>query len=122
MSYTRVPLDTTPLAVREARAATRTWLRHIGRVAADHPAALVVTELVTNAVLHARGPIALHLWEQVNRIKVGVSDGSQAAAHRRQASETDKSGRGILIVERMSSSWGTDVNDAGKLTWAEIST
>ena len=56
MSYTRVPLDPTPLSVREARAATRRWLRHVGRSVAEHPATLVVSELVTNSVVHARDP------------------------------------------------------------------
>ena len=120
MSYTRVPLEATPMSVREARDATRRWLRHIGRSIAEHPAILVVSELVTNAVVHARGPIVLHLWDESDQVRVGVSDGSTTVASNEPIDPGASSGRGMHLVERFSTHWGTEVDATGKLTWAEI--
>src|SRR3954452_21706092 len=74
MSHAEFPLDSTPITVREARAATRSWLGNVGRSSAEHPASLVVSELVTNSAVHARGPIVLHLWDDVDSVRIGVSD------------------------------------------------
>ena len=75
-SYLRVPLVRSLVSGRRAREITLSWLLDAGRPGAAHIASLVVTELVTNAVLHAREPIALHLWRRDDGIRVGVSDGS----------------------------------------------
>jgi anti-sigma regulatory factor (Ser/Thr protein kinase) len=122
MSEIRVPLESSPMSVREARDATRRWLRDVGRPSSEHPVTLVVSELVTNSVRHARGPIVLHLWDQTDGVRVGVSDGSTNVALNEPARPDATGGRGLSLVERFSSSWGSDVNDTetGKLTWAEI--
>jgi anti-sigma regulatory factor (Ser/Thr protein kinase) len=121
MSYTRIPLESTPASVRHARQATTRWLHHVGRSAAEYRATVVVSELVTNAIVHARGPVALHLWNQRDRVKVGVSDGSTELACNRSPDAAASSGRGLHLVEGCASRWGSEVDGAGKITWAEIS-
>jgi hypothetical protein len=63
----------------------------------------------------------LHLWDRTDRVRVGVSDGSTAVAHREPELPGAKPGRGMQLVERFSSEWGSNVDDTGKLTWADIS-
>jgi len=120
MSYTWLSLDATPMSVREARQATRMFLQQVDRRMAEPAAALIVSELVTNSVVHARGPIVLHLWDEPDRVRVGVSDGSTAVACNEPSGPGVTSGRGMHLVERFSSHWGSDVHDTGKLTWADI--
>jgi len=120
MSDTQIPLDRATTSVREAREATQRWLRHLSRPAAEEPTALVVSELVTNSVVHACDPIALHLREESDHVRVGVSDGSTVACNDEPAGPDGTSGRGMRIVERIASRWGSEVSDVGKLTWADI--
>src|SRR5215218_4835872 len=120
MSYSQFPLDATPTSVREAREATRRWLRGIGRSLVESPAVIVVSELVTNSIVHARGPVELHLWDHIDHVRIGVSDGSTTIARNEPVPLGAISGRGMRLVERFSSHWGSDVGDSGKLTWADI--
>jgi anti-sigma regulatory factor (Ser/Thr protein kinase) len=109
-----------PVSVRVARDATRRWLHEHGHSAAEPDAALVVSELVTNSVLHARAPIALHLWDRNDTLRFGVSDGSTVVACNEPSEPGGTSGRGMRIIESACSSWGSEVNGVGKLTWADI--
>jgi len=122
MSYTRLRLDSTPTSIREAREATRAWLRNVGRSVAEHPAALIVSELVTNALEHGRGPIVLHLCDQTDRVRIGVSDGSPTVAYLQPRRRDGRAGHGMYIVERLSLNWGSEISETGKTTWAEIPT
>ena len=84
---------------------------------------LAVSELVTNATLHAVGPgCTLHvLVLPPDRIKVIVADTD--TLHRavpRVATGTDEDGRGLKIVARLAGCWGTFHDAVGKETWAQF--
>jgi two-component sensor histidine kinase len=120
-SYLCVPLPRSPTSGRRARQVVLSWLIDVGRANAGHVAALVVTELVTNAVIHGAEPISLHLWLGRDGVRLGVSDGNAELAVPRAAGPTASHGRGLHIVNRLASRWGSEARDQGKLTWAEIS-
>jgi len=122
VAYMRMALDVEPASVRVAREATRRWFRNHGHAAAEPAAALVVSELVANSILHACAPIALHLRDRRNAVRLGVSDGSTAVACNEPTEPGATSGRGMQIIERSCTRWGSEVDGAGKLTWADIPT
>jgi PAS domain S-box-containing protein len=79
---------------------------------------LVVSELVTNAIRHAEGPIRLRLIRDRTLI-CEVSDGSETAPHLRRARVFDEGGRGLLLVAQLTRNWGTRYTPHGKTIWAE---
>src|SRR4051812_10501667 len=106
-SYLCVPLARSLTSGRRSRQLVLSWLVDVGRSSAGHVAALLVTELVTNAVIHGTEPISLHLWLRSDAVRVGVSDGSPELAVPRAAGPTAPNGRGLHIVNRLASSWGS---------------
>jgi serine/threonine-protein kinase RsbW len=108
-----------------ARQAVRTWFhsRDCGDDATD-TAALLVTELVSNAVVHANGS---SLWLTVdetmtNVLHVAVRDGSQVIPpHSRQMPDVRrKGGRGLFMVDALSTRWGCERLRTGKRVWFEL--
>ncbi|HTW08310.1 MAG TPA: MEDS domain-containing protein [Acidimicrobiales bacterium] len=84
-------------------------------------AALVVTELATNAVLHARSDFRVVIAAAPGSVRVSVSDQSSAAPDGRDFSLSGSSGRGLGLVAALSRRWGTThVHDGGKVVWAEL--
>ncbi|MEV7683524.1 SpoIIE family protein phosphatase [Streptomyces sp. NPDC088341] len=79
---------------------------------------LVVSELFTNAILHAGGPVRLRLIRDRTLI-CEVSDSSTTAPHMRRARVFDEGGRGLLLVAQLSKRWGTRQIPTGKAIWAE---
>lgn len=84
-------------------------------------AALVVSELVTNAVLHGQPPIALHARIDSGHLHVNVND--EAAGdlpHVRDIDWAMPGGRGLRIIEAIARHWGWTPTDSGKCVWAEV--
>ena len=94
--------------VGQMRRITAAHLRHWHLTALTHDAALVVSELVTNAVRHAEGtPVGLRMWRAAHELRIEVTDGTPAPARLRCAGEADESGRGMLLVAAVAKEWGT---------------
>jgi len=88
-------------------------------------AALVVTELVTNAIRHGDEPIELHvdLTNETLRVEVNDSDRHVDAVHIAAANADWVTGRGLALVEGFAHRWGVDRRtDRGKTVWAELDT
>jgi anti-sigma regulatory factor (Ser/Thr protein kinase) len=84
---------------------------------------LVVSELVTNAVLHAPDSptITLKLARARDTVRVMVSDRHPDEPSRTDLDRWSESGRGVGIVEALSHRWGTERNGpAGKTVWCEL--
>ncbi|MFJ8659668.1 ATP-binding protein [Streptomyces sp. NPDC093795] len=79
---------------------------------------LIVSELVTNAVRYAGGPVGLRLIRD-HRLICEVSDPSQTQPHLRRARLTDEGGRGLFLVAQLTHRWGSRYTPAGKTIWAE---
>jgi len=84
-------------------------------------AALVVTELVTSALLHARPPVVLRVRVMGEGVRIEVSDGSRQVPLRVPANMGAMTGRGLGLVSALASSWGSIPTDDGKTVWAELS-
>ena len=119
--------QTTPRAVRElpinreAPALAREFLR--GSTCAEHhsevldDAVLMVSELVTNSVLHGGPPVVVGVDCNGNELQVRVRDGSPAMPAPRSAQQSDEHGRGLALVAEMSADWGVDPEPDGKHVW-----
>ncbi|MFF4543647.1 ATP-binding protein [Streptomyces sp. NPDC001406] len=93
----------------------RLW-RVAGPIADD--IVLAVSELVTNAVQHGDGDVALEVLYTDDEVRVEVTDGSPEPAQLSSAQPGDVSGRGLFIVAVLSLEWG--VSDDGRKTWARF--
>ena len=83
---------------------------------------LLVSELVTNAVAHADPPVTLRVHVDDERTRVEVTDGVREVPVVRNPPPTALGGRGVMFVDRLSSSWGTcdEEGDAEKAVWFEL--
>ena len=82
--------------------------------------ALLVTELVTNAILHARTPLQLTLESNPDRVRICVEDESNEQPAVRRYESDAVTGRGLALVEQLASSWGVDTTPSGKVVWCEV--
>lgn len=121
-----VLLPHTPASVIAARSQISTDLHEAGIVSpAIGDATLVVSELLTNAILHARplpGARVLVAWALRERsLEVAVSDGGAMTRPRTtRLSLSSIGGRGLTIVENLSWRWGVLPNDFGLTVWAVL--
>ncbi|GGZ84473.1 hypothetical protein GCM10010389_23430 [Streptomyces echinoruber] len=110
-----------PEAVRHARRFTRRTLRQWGVREETDVILLVVSELVTNALVHTDGPVRLYLTLLGNRLRVAVADTSpRTPVKPTRIGWEATGGRGILLVEAMSAAWGTVPAGGGKQVWSDI--
>ena len=82
--------------------------------------ALVVTELVVNAVRHAGTDVTLHLHPIDGGVRLEVWDGSTRPLRPRDARGSDEGGRGLLLVDALSTRYGVEAESRGKRVWAEL--
>lgn len=80
--------------------------------------ATVVSEVVTNAIIHARTPFSVSVLADETSIHVAVKDGSTILPARKKH-ETIK-GRGLDIVNAMADRWGVTSQPTGKTVWFEV--
>ena len=86
-------------------------------------AAVVVSELVTNAVRHGGPPIVLCVkCDGVSDMQIRVSDGSVDPPEVQHAERLDEGGRGMMLVDLISEHWGVDTTDDGKVVWFQLRT
>ncbi|MGI5240931.1 ATP-binding protein [Dactylosporangium sp. CA-139066] len=83
-------------------------------------AALVVTELVANAVEHAGTQIRVAVALRERHLHLAVHDASPLPVRRSGDPDEDDPGRGLLIVEGLASSWGWMPTGEGKVVWATL--
>lgn len=82
--------------------------------------ALLLTELLTNAMEHGEPPIAVTMdWDE-HRLRVAVSDGSPTVPVHRVPAPFDTAGRGIWLLDQAASAWGVDATPTGKAVWFEL--
>ncbi|MER6629079.1 SpoIIE family protein phosphatase [Streptomyces sp. NPDC000987] len=119
-----VPRD--PAAVAPVRAACVRRLTEWGLEQVVFTAELILSELITNAIRHAAGPITVRLLRRVPKddsvagtLIIEVSDGSSTSPRLRRAKVTDEGGRGLFLVARFAERWGTRYTPTGKVIWAE---
>ncbi|MFJ9583117.1 ATP-binding protein [Streptomyces acidicola] len=117
-----VEYDPCPSAAGRARAEVRRQLESWGLTEQSETAELLVSELVTNALLHARSRLRLTLSAAhgVLRCEVSDADGRRPRVHR--ATETSEDGRGMFLVDTLARRWGCHQDGPGKTVWFELAT
>jgi anti-sigma regulatory factor (Ser/Thr protein kinase) len=106
--------------VGRARHAARAQLVEWGLQQACDFAELLISELVTNAVRHARGLVRISLSAADGLLRCEVEDSSPVPPSPRAACRDDEGSRGLLLVEVLSSGWGSIPTGRGKLVWFEV--
>ena len=82
-------------------------------------ALLVVSELATNSVEHARTPFRVEV-SATTVLRIAVVDGSLALPRVENPAALTPRGRGMVIVDRTADRWGTEVERAAKRVWWEV--
>lgn len=125
LSQPAIPLDPGPGSVRQARRWAADACRRLGRDELVEAAELGIAELVSNALLHARGPIQLRMRGTREHPRIEVLDGShQPPAPPSRSSDGDHLttvGRGLGIVAMAAVAWGAEIERRGKVVWFEPS-
>lgn len=122
-----ISLPSSPTCVRTSRQAAAEAMERWGGIpaAVADDALLVVSELVTNAVLHggdggAEEVVSLRIEHCGDELVVEVTDGTSSPARLKTAGASETGGRGLLLVTRLANDWG--VSDKNRTTWARLST
>jgi len=113
-------LSADPAVVAEARRTATGQLTRWGLDELVFTTELVVSELVTNAIRYASGPVRLRLIHE-RTLVCEVVDGGATAPHLRHPRAMDEGGRGLLLVSQLAERWGTRFVPGGKIIWAEQS-
>jgi len=83
-------------------------------------AVLLVSELASNAVLHARTPFELVVEDDGRRLRVEVHDDSSALPTLKDYVAESITGRGLHIVAASADNWGFEARERGKCVWFEL--
>jgi anti-sigma regulatory factor (Ser/Thr protein kinase) len=114
----RFPAD--PASAGKARRLLDETLRSWRCDALVDIATLLVSELVANAILHAGTTIEVVARIVPQRLRVEVHDDDARMPVRKHYSELSGTGRGLLLVERLATDWGSEATESGKRVWFEL--
>lgn len=112
-------------SVRDARGFVRRALRsRVNAAAIVDDAILIVSELLTNVVLHGRDDFEpeamIKLIVIETRLRIEVHDASPLVPVQRAASDNEERGRGLMIVDTLADRWGWEPTADGKFVWCEL--
>lgn len=106
-----------PTSVARARRLTRDLLTEAEREDLVEAATLLVSEIVTNAILHAGTAIDLRASLTSEGLRVEVGDGSAHLPTPRRYGPTAGTGRGMMLLEQLVEDWGAERRADGKTVW-----
>lgn len=108
-------------SVPAARRFVSDMMRDSDTVADIDTARLLVTEIVTNAVLHALTPMILTVEVSADVVRIEVGDGSDVPPRLRAFSPVAATGRGLRLLESLAVQWGVRAEPSGgKVVWFEV--
>ena len=110
-----------PSSVGEARRLVRDHLHEADRDDLTEAAELLVSEMVTNALVHAGTPIDLSLSVAADGLLVEIGDGSPHLPTRCYYAPTAGTGRGLMLLEQLADDWGVSPQPEGKKVWFHLS-
>jgi anti-sigma regulatory factor (Ser/Thr protein kinase) len=116
----RTTLEAEPASARAARQFVRDRLHewHCEHVA--EAVVLLISELVTNAIVHAGTSVALTVQCAEDAIRVEIDDHSTELPVPRRVAPDPISGHGLKLVDVMSGRWGVEQQPGGKTVWFEV--
>lgn len=111
-----------PESAKRARSLVTTALGLWGIAEEAETGALIVSELASNAINHSRCRLLRVTVTRVSpsMIRISVSDKNRAAPVLTSAEDESESGRGLQMVDLLSTKWGYDRRNWGKIVWAEL--
>lgn len=115
----RLELPPVSSSVARARRFCRALLADWGASDLEETVSLLVSELVTNVVLHARTPCEVLVWPS-DALRVEVLDHDPRPPVRKDHDPEAASGRGLLLLAGLSSRHGADHDETGKRIWFEV--
>ena len=114
MTDSRWSLTPTSRSVPTVRRSIGEVLDEWGLSALKDSTLLLVSEVVTNAVLHARTQIKVEMKREGAGVRISVSDGSPLPPSLRRPADTSTTGRGLRLLDLLADSWSTQSSDNGK--------
>lgn len=121
MQPTRWVVAPGPAGVSQARRVAETTFAEAGLSPRERQTLLIlVSELVTNAVIHGAPPVVLEIDIDAIRSRVCVADGSSGFLRIRSADASSFGGRGLALVEQLATDWGVLFGEGGKRVWFEL--
>ncbi len=109
-----------PSSVGAARRLVRGLVTAAGRSDIVDDAVLLVSEIVTNALIHAGSPMRVRGWYADSGIRVEVSDESPHQPTLRDYANTAGTGRGLGLLVELVDDWGVAPDGVGKTVWFEL--
>jgi anti-sigma regulatory factor (Ser/Thr protein kinase) len=109
-----------PTSAGAARRFVRDVLNRWREFDGEEPVLLCTDELVTNAIVHVASEIEVVVRRAADVIRVEVHDRSVRPPLRRMVGPDSESGRGLALVEALSSRWGVLPEPLGKAVWFEV--
>lgn len=119
-SVTQLPNDSSAVPTAR-RFASQVVVDNGGNAEVLEKTRLLVTELATNAVLHAHSPIRLSVTPVDDAMRIEVRDDDPRPLRAPRKPDPDAtSGRGLWLVSALSRAWGVNCNERGKTVWFEV--
>jgi DNA-binding NarL/FixJ family response regulator len=115
----RAEFDPVPTSPRDARRFARDLLSDQMEELLE-TVDLLLTEMVTNAIVHAGSATTVSIQLLKDRVHVEVLDQSRHTAVPRQSDEDAETGRGLFLVEALAEAWGTTWVADGKIVWFDV--
>lgn len=107
-------------SVASARRAARQALADWDADAFEWALSQLLTEVATNAVIHAATSFQVSIALDGDRLRCEVRDGSPRVPRRRRYSADATTGRGLSLIDQLAASWGVTVLAGGKTVWFEL--
>lgn len=83
-------------------------------------ASLLVSEVVANAVLHAKGPVTIEVEQRGSAYRIAVSDESKLAPTTKGYGADETTGRGLHLLDCLAAAWGWNRTQSGKVVWFDL--
>ena len=112
------PLSTESIAV--ARADVATFVSGSDHAHRVDDVRLMVSELVTNAIIHGHSTATMNACSNAALLRVEVADSSHHGAKAQAPALSEPDGRGLMIVTALADAWGVVQQAAGKTVWFEV--
>ena len=120
VSRAEATFQSVPTSARSARRFVAEMLEAWTLASLSDLATLLVSELMSNVVLHAGTDAVVRLYRLSARVRVEVSDRSPRLPVRKRYSEDATTGRGLDLVDTLSAAWGVEPTSGGKVVWFEL--
>lgn len=116
----RLTVPSLPASIASVRRFAVAACRANGHEELADAVALLVSEVATNALVHAAGNVQVRVVSRGDVLRVEVADESPQLPKPRSAGPLEEGGRGLALVESLASAWGVVPTDHGKVVWFEV--